>query len=59
MMLWWRRSSDARRRRRRFYDLAATGHEITLPLGAALLGPELVPAHAFQPQVAERLLPLR
>lgn len=52
-------TSDARRRRRRFYDLAAAGDEIALPIGATLVGPELIPAHAFQPQAAERLLSLR
>jgi 2-polyprenyl-6-methoxyphenol hydroxylase-like FAD-dependent oxidoreductase len=52
-------TSDARRRRRRFHDLAAAGDEIALPIGATLVGPELIPAHAFQPQAAERLLSLR
>jgi 2-polyprenyl-6-methoxyphenol hydroxylase-like FAD-dependent oxidoreductase len=49
---------EGRRRRRRVFDLAAEADERTLPLIASLVGPERIPRHLFQPEIAGQLLAL-
>jgi 2-polyprenyl-6-methoxyphenol hydroxylase-like FAD-dependent oxidoreductase len=52
-------SSDGRRRRRRFHDLSLAGDEITLPMAATVVGPDALPAQAFEPETAAQVLALR